>query len=183
MNSFNHYAYGAIGEWLYRVVAGITPDPNEPGYKHTLIQPRPGGGLTQVQATLDSPYGQIGSAWELSADNFRLRVTVPPNAHATVYLHAQSIEQVSEAGQPIAPGNGIHRVDIAEGNAVLSVGSGSYDFVTSGLTLARAMANVKHVAGRLGRYSSLRELLADERANEVLTQELGADFFQSPSSR
>ena len=50
MNSFNHYAYGAIGEWMYRVVAGLELDPREPGYKHVLVQPQPGGGLTSAEA-------------------------------------------------------------------------------------------------------------------------------------
>ena len=66
MNSFNHYAYGAIGEWLYRVVAGIEIDEAQPGYKHILIQPHPGGGLTFVQANLRSMYGQIRSHWQIS---------------------------------------------------------------------------------------------------------------------
>ena len=52
MNSFNHYAYGAIGEWMYRVVAGLELDPSEPGYKHVLVQPQPGGGLTLGGAAL-----------------------------------------------------------------------------------------------------------------------------------
>ena len=52
MNSFNHYAYGAIGEWMYRVVAGLEIDPREPGYKHVLVQPQPGGGLTSAEARL-----------------------------------------------------------------------------------------------------------------------------------
>ena len=51
MNSFNHYAYGAIGEWMYRVMAGIEIDQAAPGYKHILIQPRPGGGFTRVKAS------------------------------------------------------------------------------------------------------------------------------------
>src|SRR5690606_10940051 len=59
MNSFNHYAYGAIGEWLYRVVAGIEVDPAAPGYKRFHIQPQPGGQLSYVNASLDSMYGRI----------------------------------------------------------------------------------------------------------------------------
>src|SRR5581483_5303890 len=58
MNSFNHYAYGAIGEWMYRVIAGIEIDPAEPGYKHVLIQPHPGGGLTSTKASVHSMYGE-----------------------------------------------------------------------------------------------------------------------------
>ena len=63
MNSFNHYAYGAIGDWLYQVVAGIEIDPNVPGYKRVLIQPQPGGGLTYASASFDSLYGRIESKW------------------------------------------------------------------------------------------------------------------------
>ena len=65
MNSFNHYAYGAIGDWMYRVMAGIEIDEAAPGYKHVLIQPRPGGGFTSVKASHETPYGKVASAWTL----------------------------------------------------------------------------------------------------------------------
>jgi alpha-L-rhamnosidase len=78
MNSFNHYAYGAVGEWLYRVVAGLDADPEAPGYKHVRIQPRPGGGLTYARP--------VASARELVDGSFHLDVSVPPNTHATVRL-------------------------------------------------------------------------------------------------
>lgn len=84
MNSFNHYAYGSVGDWLYQVVAGITP--SEPGYKAITIAPKPGGGLTQVQAKLMTPYGEVQSAWHWVNDCFNLEVTVPFNTTATVVL-------------------------------------------------------------------------------------------------
>src|ERR1700750_2019399 len=59
MNSYNHYAYGAIGEWLYGTVAGIDLDPARPGYKHIVVHPRPGGGLTRAKASLRSVHGLI----------------------------------------------------------------------------------------------------------------------------
>ena len=61
MNSFNHYAYGAIGEWMYRIVTGIELDEAHPGYKHVLIQPQPGGGLTFANASVESIYGRVAS--------------------------------------------------------------------------------------------------------------------------
>jgi alpha-L-rhamnosidase len=140
MNSFNHYAYGSIGDWLYRVVAGIEVDPAEPGYRHVLFQPQPGGGLTCVRATLDSPYGLVASAWELTEADFRLNVTVPPNAHATVRLPAQALDGVTEGGRPLTPGDGILSAHIADDVAIIEVGSGNYEFVTTGLTLAQALA-------------------------------------------
>jgi alpha-L-rhamnosidase len=65
MNSFNHYAYGAIGEWLYTYVAGIQIDAENPGYKHFFLAPHPGGGLTHTAATFRSGYGDIRSAWKI----------------------------------------------------------------------------------------------------------------------
>lgn len=86
MNSFNHYAYGCIGEWMYPVVGGIGVDPTKPAYKHTVIAPQPGGGMTWAKASLVSRYGRIESAWRLDATTFTLNVTVPPNTTATVKL-------------------------------------------------------------------------------------------------
>jgi alpha-L-rhamnosidase len=180
MNSFNHYAYGAIGEWLYRVVAGIEIDPAEPGYKHVLFQPQPGGGLTHARATLDSPYGEVVSSWDLTETGFHLSVTVPPNAHGTVRLPARSLEALTEGGQPLTTGNGILSAHVAGDVAIIEVGSGEYEFVTTGLNLARAMAVVRHVAGRLDRYSTLRDLLANDAAQTVLRQQLDPAFLQAP---
>jgi alpha-L-rhamnosidase len=180
MNSFNHYAYGAIGEWLYRVVAGIEIDPGEPGYKHVLFQPQPGGGLTSARAILDSPYGKVASSWELSEADFRLTVTVPPNAWATVRLPAGSLDEVTEAGRPLLTGDGIFSAHAGDGVALIELGSGNYEFSTTGLNLAKAMAGVRHVAGRLDRYSSLRDLLANEATKAVLVQQLGSELLQAP---
>jgi len=130
--------------------------------------------------TLDSPYGPLDSAWELTADDFRLQITVPPNAHATVRLPAQSLADVSEGGQALQSGKGIGDAQLEGDEAIIAVGSGHYEFVTTGLNLAQAMADVKHVAGRLDRYSSLRDLLADDAAKAVLAEQLGTDFLRAP---
>jgi len=128
MNSFNHYAYGAVGEWLYRVVAGLDADPEEPGYKHVRIQPQPGGGFTYARAALNTMYGRAASAWELVDGQFRLDVTVPPNTHATVRLPHASLAQVTESGQALGAAHGIARA-FQEGEAVIvEVGSGRYRF-------------------------------------------------------
>lgn len=77
MNSFNHYAYGAIGDFLYRYVAGIEQTEEEPGYKQFLIQPHPGGGLTSAAATLESMYGTIRSEWTIDSGIIGLTAVVP----------------------------------------------------------------------------------------------------------
>lgn len=86
MNSFNHYAYGAIGEWLYRVVAGIEIDETNPGYKHFFIQPRINEKLEYVDAVYDSVYGEIKIRWHVKEDVVTLDLTVPCNTTATIRL-------------------------------------------------------------------------------------------------
>ncbi len=86
MNSFNHYAYGAIGEWLYRVVAGFEIDEEAPGYKHALIQPLFGGDLDYVDATYDSIYGPLSIRWDIKKELGVLNVTIPHNTSATITL-------------------------------------------------------------------------------------------------
>ncbi len=128
MNSFNHYAYGAIGEWLYRVTAGINLDPSEPGYKHVLIQPRPGPGFTSVDAGLDSMYGRIESHWDLTDSKFHLMVVIPVNTRATVRLPDAAIASVTESGKKLSEAEGIVSSRQEGGDAVIEVGSGNYSF-------------------------------------------------------
>lgn len=86
MNSFNHYAYGAIGEWLVRVAGGLEIDEQNPGYKHSVIYPRLGGGLSYMNTEYDSVYGTVKSCWEDNGDHAVLYVTVPVNTTATICL-------------------------------------------------------------------------------------------------
>jgi alpha-L-rhamnosidase len=129
MNSFNHYAYGAVGDWMYRVMAGLEVDEATPGYKHILIQPQPGGGFTRVKVSHQTPYGRASSGWEIKNGEFFLAVEIPPNTRATVRLPKAQLANVKESGQSIVNGNGVKGAR-QEGNAVLvEVGSGTYRFV------------------------------------------------------
>ena len=128
MNSFNHYAYGAIGEWMYRVMGGLEIDEAVPGYKHILVQPQPGGGFTSVKASHDTPYGPASSAWTLKDGRFELSVEVPPNARATVRLPKAQLASVTEGGQAVAKGNGITDSRQDGDAVVVEVGSGQYRF-------------------------------------------------------
>jgi alpha-L-rhamnosidase len=84
MTSFNHYAFGAVADWLHRTVAGLAPA--EPGYRTLEICPRPGGGLTHAGARLLTPYGEAASAWRIEDGRFQLEITVPPGASARVTI-------------------------------------------------------------------------------------------------
>ncbi len=128
MNSFNHYAYGAIGEWLYRVVAGMELDHQMPGYKHVIIQPHSGGELTYAKATHQSIYGRVSSGWELKDGQFLVTVEIPANTTATVNLPNAKVEKVQESGQPLANAKGCARSSQNGRTAVVEVGSGRYQF-------------------------------------------------------
>jgi len=86
MNSFNHYAYGAIGDWMYRVIAGIDMDPSVPGYKKIRIKPQPGGDITSAKASLETGYGKIGVDWKLNNGKFTIDVEIPANTTAAIYV-------------------------------------------------------------------------------------------------
>jgi alpha-L-rhamnosidase len=80
MNSFNHYAYGAVGAWMYRTVAGLDLDPSDPGYGTVVFRPRPGGSITWAEARLEMQRGEAAIRWELRDGSLEIDVTVPENA-------------------------------------------------------------------------------------------------------
>lgn len=86
MNSFNHYAFGSIGDWLYTTVAGIDSDYNEPAYKHIIFRPLPLKELGFAKARIITANGEIVSAWEYSGDECKFTFTVPEGSYATLYL-------------------------------------------------------------------------------------------------
>jgi alpha-L-rhamnosidase len=126
MNSFNHYSYGAIGDWMYRVVTGIDTKSDTPGYKHIIIKPHPGGGFTFADADYETNYGKVSSHWKVDSTSFNLDVEIPANTTATVYVPVKdSSSTVLESGNAVKPGK------IEDGYMVLDVGSGEYHFSTA----------------------------------------------------
>ena len=128
MNSFNHYALGSVGEWMYAVVAGIDLDPDVPGYKRFTLRPRPGGGLSHAKAELRSYYGTIGSDWTIEGGRLRWTIDVPPNTIATVHVPTSDAASVLESGQPAAAADGLRPLRVEPGAVVFEAGSGRYAF-------------------------------------------------------
>jgi len=97
MNSFNHYAFGAVGDWLFSTVAGIRPDENEPGYKHIIFEPIPNKELGYAKARILTPNGEIISSWEFKGDSnlCEFSFTIPDGSYATLYLDDEEYEFVS----------------------------------------------------------------------------------------
>lgn len=131
MNSFNHYAYGAIGDWLYRCVAGIDTDENAPGYKRILIRPQPPAeGLDWADGRLETMHGTVRSAWRRREDGkMELQATIPPNTTAEIRLPGAAADSTAESGMPVRSAAGIVFVEEFDGVLILSVGSGNYTFV------------------------------------------------------
>jgi len=131
MNSFNHYAYGAIGDWMYRTMVGIDTYEDGVGYKHIKIQPHIGGGFTHASASLQTNYGMVSSGWKIENGKIILVVEIPANTTATVYVPAANAEAITENGKPL-PGITEIKVTGAEnGYVVLQLGSGKYQFVAA----------------------------------------------------
>lgn len=128
MNSFNHYAYGAIGEWMYGVAAGIAIDPAQPGYKHIIFRPVPGGGLTSVDASHESLFGEVSASWRIEGDVFHFDVGVPPNAHATVRLPGAAGQPVTESGSALEGAGGVTGISTESNDLVVEIGAGAYRF-------------------------------------------------------
>jgi alpha-L-rhamnosidase len=130
MNSFNHYAIGAVGEWMYRVILGINNDDAHPGYEQFMIRPYPGGGLTWARGSYDSIRGKIESGWSIADGKQRIDVTIPANTTATVYVPAKGPESVKESGKPASAAAGVKFLRMEDDAAVFLVQSGKYTFET-----------------------------------------------------
>jgi alpha-L-rhamnosidase len=128
MNSFNHYAFGAVGEWIFSNVAGIKAD--TPAYRNITIAPKPGGGLTWARMTYDSIQGPITSSWRIEEDTFQLDVVVPPGVTAKVHIPTSNPASVRASGKTLEAA-GITIIEKKTDALVCEVTSGSYAFVST----------------------------------------------------
>ncbi|MEU0203391.1 MULTISPECIES: family 78 glycoside hydrolase catalytic domain [unclassified Streptomyces] len=130
MNSFNHYAYGAVMEWMYACMAGIARDPESPGFKHFVLRPHldPTGRITHVTGSHVSPYGEIRSEWRVPDGGGQLayEAVVPANSEATLHLPAASADAVREGRTPLTRADGVRFLGHSGGVASFRLPSGSY---------------------------------------------------------
>lgn len=166
MNSFNHYAYGAVGEWMYRFMCGIEYDEAQPGFKHIILQPQPDRRqtlptgqelITAASASHTSYYGTISSAWQLpEGSQLDYKCTVPANTTATLFLPVADEQTVVHEGNTTAEeAESVEYVGYENGCKIYKLGSGHYHFTASLITAVknlRADTNdgpVYDLAGRL----------------------------------
>jgi alpha-L-rhamnosidase len=123
MNSFNHYAYGSIGSWLYREIAGLNVDPDMPGFKHIIIKPKPGGDLTYAEVEYLSAYGRIFASWSIRGGDMAVDIAVPPNTKAKIILPQASSETIKTIkGENV-------KFENCNDCAEAEIGSGVYRFI------------------------------------------------------
>lgn len=125
MNSFNHYAYGAIEEWIMSHNLGIQRDENRPGYKHILMQPKIDDTFSFVKGGFRSVYGDISSAWEIKPSGTEIEFTIPANTTATFTLPVSSMDNLKlKKGK-----KGVSSKSFDDGKAVYELKSGTYKFI------------------------------------------------------
>ena len=126
MNSFNHYAYGAIGDWMYRNMAGLSED--APGYKRIKIMPHIGKGITYAKADLNTYYGKASSGWQLQNNQLILNVEIPANTSGSIYIPAKNVDLITEGGKRLSGIKGL-KVTGKQGDYIkVEAGSGQYVF-------------------------------------------------------
>jgi alpha-L-rhamnosidase len=130
MNSFNHYSFGAIGQWMMAYSLGIQRD--EPGFKKFILQPEPDptGEMTWARGYYDSEYGRINSSWKMENKKLTYTATVPANTQAMLYLPTNDLKTVREGGKPVSNTRGIKFVRVEKGKAVYQLQSGNYEFIS-----------------------------------------------------
>jgi alpha-L-rhamnosidase len=127
MNSFAHYSFGAVAEWMFKTIAGI--DTDGAGFRRIIIRPQPGGRLTRAKASYKSINGPVATDWILEGDALKLDVAIPANATATVYIPTSDPKSVMESGRPVSGKvEGLEYAGAEDGFAVLRAGSGNYRF-------------------------------------------------------
>jgi len=131
MNSFNHYAFGAVGDWMYRNIGGIDVDSAAVGYRRSRIAPRPGAGLTSASASLETGYGTLKSAWRLEGRRFVLDLTVPANTSAEVTLWDARLDHVREGSVALNASEGVRSSRQLGNDVIVDVGSGRYSFAVT----------------------------------------------------
>ncbi len=128
-SSRNHIMFGDISAWMFKALAGINPDPDQPGFKRVVIRPRPVKGLDWVRAEHQCPYGTIRSAWENQGGVFTLNISIPANTTAEVWVPVADASVVRESGIPAQESEAVKFVRVEDGCSVFETGSGEFAFV------------------------------------------------------
>ena len=165
MNSFNHYAYGAVGEWMYRTLAGVSAA--EPGYRKSLIAPTPGNGITSAEFRHETPYGEVASKWKLTDGGLVLETKVPANTTATVRLPAANPTLITESGRPLSKADHVSGVVDEGATVAMTIASGTYRFAVEPPPIGLSAAVATPAAGEPGTTTSVAGVVRNRSAAPV----------------
>jgi alpha-L-rhamnosidase len=127
MNSYNHYAYGAVGDWIYGYAAGVDADARDPGYHTILLHPNFDARLGSLDFSYESGYGTIRSEWSISGKTAAWKLTIPPNATGRLPLSHALSESFTLNGKPLAKDSSL-RTTTGGDQEVYELPAGSYQF-------------------------------------------------------
>ncbi|WP_372630652.1 family 78 glycoside hydrolase catalytic domain [Cohnella sp.] len=160
MNSFNHYAYGAVGDWMYRRVAGLAPDEERPGYKRIRVEPDyTGGRLSHARVSYESMYGTVEAGWAFIVDRIELKATIPANAGASILLRGAAADQVRCGEASLADAEGIVSVRQEEDGVRVEAGSGAYTFTYERPQLSYRVYRPDMRLGELAQWEAAKRIL------------------------
>ena len=128
MNSYNHYAYGAVADWIYRYAAGIDALPADAGFHTIYLHPNFDARLGSLDFRYQSSYGEIRSAWSMKGTTVTWLVTVPPNTTAHMPLPASQQDKFSLDGEALSNSKKLRLVSNTEGSATYELPAGTYSF-------------------------------------------------------
>jgi len=127
-SSFNHYAFGCVGEWVWKYVVGINPDESNPGFANTIFTPTTGGDLSSASGWFNSIHGIISSAWLVSGTTNSYTVVVPANTTGLISIPSVDIAHIAEGSTAVTNATGVSYRGFTNGAALLDLGSGTFNF-------------------------------------------------------
>jgi len=131
--SHNHAMYGSVARWFYKALAGISPDPGQPGFKNVIFRPYPLEDLAYVKAEYDSVRGRIVSRWRRNAGTLLIDLEIPVGSTGKVFLPGIDPSKIKETGKTLRKANDVKFLGVSNGRIICTVGSGHYSFDISGI--------------------------------------------------
>jgi alpha-L-rhamnosidase len=128
MNSYNHYAYGAVADWIYRYAAGIDTVPADPGFHTILLHPTFDKRLGSLDFSYESPYGTIRSAWSISGNKVIWNLTIPANATGHLPLGQEQAQSFTLDGQVLSQSRKVHALPTSGSGVEYELPAGTYQF-------------------------------------------------------
>jgi alpha-L-rhamnosidase len=131
MNSYNHYAYGAVADWIYRYSAGVDTWPSDAGFRTIYLHPNFSSKLGSIDFNYQSPYGEIKSAWVVRGSDVDWTVTIPANTTARLPLPASRVSAFTINGKPLADNPNLSLLSEDAATKVFKLAAGTYAIKTT----------------------------------------------------